>query len=136
MKSKYIIGTIAAIAFLSLAVFSFNSTKIVYADFQKASEIEETFKISGTWVKNQPAKYIADENKFYFVMQDDSSNIMQVVYNGSKPNNFDIATKVLITGKHQDGKFHATEIMTKCPSKYEAGYEDLNAQKSEDGIKL
>jgi len=41
------------------------------------------------------------------------------VLDGPKPNNFDIATSVVIKGKMTGDFFHATEILTKCPSKYE-----------------
>lgn len=130
MKSKYIIGISAAALFIALAIFSFNSTKIVYADFERAQNDGEVVKISGKWVKDQPSNFFPDRNEFHFTMIDDSSNVCEVIYKGAKPNNFDVAHKVLITGQYNSGKFHASEIMTKCPSKYEAGYEDMQAKSS------
>ena len=44
---------------------------------------------------------------------------MRVVYEGTIPNNFESATSVVVTGKYQNGYFHAKDILTKCPSKYE-----------------
>jgi cytochrome c-type biogenesis protein CcmE len=41
------------------------------------------------------------------------------VIDGGKPNNFDIATSIVVKGKYSGDYLHATEILTKCPSKYE-----------------
>lgn len=128
MKTKYIIGIAVGMLFVALAIYSFNSTKIVYSDFQKAEQNGEVVKISGIWVKDQPSNFNSKTNEFHFTMIDDSSNVCEVVYRGAKPNNFDVAHKVLLTGRYDKGKFHASEIMTKCPSKYEAGYEDMKSQ--------
>lgn len=53
---------------------------------------------------------------------------MRVVYKGTKPNNFEIATNVVVTGKFENGYFHATDVLTKCPSKYEG--QNLNTSGS------
>ena len=44
---------------------------------------------------------------------------MKVVFDGTIPNNFETATSVVVTGRYEDGYFHAKEILTKCPSKYQ-----------------
>jgi len=58
-------------------------------------------------------------------MKDDSNVEMKVVLDGAKPNNFEIATHVVAKGKCTDGYFHATEVLTKCPSKYEGQSQDM-----------
>jgi cytochrome c-type biogenesis protein CcmE len=45
--------------------------------------------------------------------------MMKVIYHGSIPNNFESSTNIVVTGKYSDGNFHATDILTKCPSKYQ-----------------
>ena len=52
-------------------------------------------------------------------MVDHLGNEMKVVYAGTIPNNFESSTSVVVTGKYQEGTFHAKDILTKCPSKYE-----------------
>ena len=52
-------------------------------------------------------------------MTDEKGNEMKVVYEGTIPNNFETAKSVVVTGKYTDGYFHAKDILTKCPSKYE-----------------
>jgi cytochrome c-type biogenesis protein CcmE len=59
-------------------------------------------------------------NTFSFYMKDDQQRIAKVVFAGAKPNNFDIATSVVAKGRFKNGDFHASEVLTKCPSKYEA----------------
>ena len=50
---------------------------------------------------------------------DDNGNEMKVIYEGTIPNNFESAQSVVVTGKYKEGYFHAKDILTKCPSKYE-----------------
>ena len=35
-----------------------------------------------------------------------------------KPGNFDQATEIVCKGQYKAGKFHASELLVKCPSKY------------------
>lgn len=120
MKSKYIFGGIIAGIFLLLMVYLLTQSNIQYEnDFTKVMSKDKTVKATGSWVKEK--SYVVDkENKtFSFYMADASGNQMKVVYHGAIPNNFESAVSVVVTGKYQNGYFHAKEILTKCPSKYE-----------------
>jgi cytochrome c-type biogenesis protein CcmE len=45
---------------------------------------------------------------------------MEVVYNGPKPDLLRDEAQAIITGKMgEDGKFIASELLLKCPTKYE-----------------
>jgi cytochrome c-type biogenesis protein CcmE len=44
---------------------------------------------------------------------------MPVVFQGVKPGNFDQAEKIVVIGRYQEGAFHASQILVKCPSKYD-----------------
>ena len=45
---------------------------------------------------------------------------LAVVYEGTRPSNFDDGVEVVVEGNYNStGIFHADEIITKCPSKYE-----------------
>lgn len=51
-----------------------------------------------------------------------------VRYNGPLPDTFEEGRDVVITGKlAADGTFQATEVLTKCGSRYEAAEEDFRA---------
>ena len=129
MKKRYIIGGIIAIAFMALAVFSLDMTE--YADIPSAVESGKRVQIICAWEKNKPFNYDYEKNFFTFYAQDKSEKsdeIVKVEYFGPKPPNFDIADRVVIKGHYRDGAFHAEEILTKCPSKYESQVDGLRAK--------
>jgi cytochrome c-type biogenesis protein CcmE len=53
-----------------------------------------------------------------FVLRDASGTTMPVVYQKSKPANFDQAKEIRVLGAYRDGAFQAGEMFLKCPSKY------------------
>ncbi|MFN3269669.1 MAG: cytochrome c maturation protein CcmE, partial [Candidatus Kapaibacteriota bacterium] len=65
-------------------------------------------------------------NLFEFYMKDKKGKVMLVRFNGPQPNNFTIAPEFVVKGTLQDTFFLASEIITKCPSKYEGEIEQLN----------
>ncbi len=125
MKAKYIITAIIALAFVALAYSAFDSSKIEYTDFTYAKKTGNTVQVTGSWDKSENYDYNAETNTFTFTMTDEKSNSSKVVYHGAKPNNFDIAPMVVIKGQFEDGIFMASSILTKCPSKYEADFEEI-----------
>ncbi|MDZ7766036.1 MAG: cytochrome c maturation protein CcmE [Melioribacteraceae bacterium] len=126
MKNKYIFGGGIIVVFLALMSYLFTQTNVSYEeDFAQIvnSSNDKTVKATGEWVKSE--KYQLDNKKkiFSFYMKDYNGNEMKVVYNGSMPNNFESSTSVVVTGKYQNGYFYATDILTKCPSKYEEQFD-------------
>jgi cytochrome c-type biogenesis protein CcmE len=128
MKKAYIIGAAIGLLFVCIAVFSFDSTKIEYADFLKAKSVGKTVQVIGSWSKDIPYSYNSEKNEFTFLMADEKGNKTKVVCDGAKPNNFDIAPMVVIKGKFKGDSFHATDILTKCPSKYEGQADELKGK--------
>ena len=64
-----------------------------------------------------------DDLKFAFQVADkDEQAKVQVIYTGIKPDSFKEGEGVVIEGTYdyQNRRIHATKLMTKCPSKYEA----------------
>lgn len=125
MNTKYIIGGIVAIAFIAIAYFSFDTTKIEYADFVNAKESGKIVQVIGSWDKSESYYYDKDKDEFIFKMIDENGNSSKVRVAGAKPNNFDVAPMVVIKGKFEGEKFHAKELLTKCPSKYEGQFDEL-----------
>ena len=120
MKNKYIFGGIIIAVFLVLMGYLFTQSNIEYVDdFNKVMSTEKVVKATGSWVKEKNY-HIDNQNKtFSFMMTDMNGNQMKVIYEGTIPNNFETAKSVVVTGKYQNGYFHAKDILTKCPSKYE-----------------
>jgi cytochrome c-type biogenesis protein CcmE len=120
MKRRYIIGTVLIVIFLVIAIFSLVKTDIEYADFTKAKEKGgRKVQVKGQWVREKASEYQADKNEFRFFMKDEKGEEVLVVFKGAKPNNFEVASHVIATGKFEEKTFYASEILTKCPSKYE-----------------
>jgi len=120
MKNKYIFGGIIIVVFLGIMGYLFTQSNIQYQDdFSKVMNTSKTVKATGIWVKEKNYNINRDNNTFTFYMADDNGNEMKVVFDGTIPNNFETATSVVVTGKYVNGYFHAKDILTKCPSKYE-----------------
>lgn len=120
MKNKYIFGGVIVAVFLFLMIYLLTQSNIQYeSDFAKVMTKDKTVKATGSWVKEKSYELNKENKTFTFFMADQSGNQMKVVYEGTIPNNFESAVSVVVTGKYQNGYFHAKDILTKCPSKYE-----------------
>lgn len=120
MKNKYIFGGTIIVVFLLLMGYLFTQSNIEYADdFNKVAATSKTVKATGSWVKEKKYEINKEEKTFSFYMADEQGNEMKVIYEGTIPNNFETATSIVVTGKYQNGYFHARDILTKCPSKYQ-----------------
>ncbi len=119
-RSKTITGILIIIVFLAIGFMSFMYSKIEYVNFSEAKNRLRTVEVKGQWVKGKESGFDAATNTFSFYMVDDFNQEMKVVLDGAKPNNFDVAEAVVAKGKMKDGYFHARDVLTKCPSKYEA----------------
>ncbi len=126
--NRYIIGGIIIIGFVWLAVSSFDASKIEYDGFSGAKLSGQTVQVIGTWIKDKEMNYDSKKNTFTFWMEDEQKNASMVIYDGAKPNNFEMAQSVVIKGKYEGEDFYASEILTKCPSKYEGTADELNRQ--------
>lgn len=120
MKNKYIFGGFIIVVFLGLMGYLFTQSNIKYeTNFNTVMKEDKTVKATGSWIKDKSYEIDRAHKTFTFYMKDESGNEMKVVYDGTIPNNFETAKSVVVTGKYQNGYFHAKDILTKCPSKYE-----------------
>lgn len=120
MKSKYLFGGAIIVIFLGLMAYLFTQSNIQYeSNFQKVMTKDRTVKATGSWVKDKNYEINKEKRTFSFYLQDENGTEMKVIYNGTIPNNFESARSVVVTGKYENGYFHAKDILTKCPSKYE-----------------
>lgn len=120
MKNKYIFGGVIVVVFLGLMMVLFTQSNIQYvSDFNQVMKNDKTVKATGSWVKEKNYQLDKQNQIFSFYIADEKGTEMRVVYKGSIPNNFESAKSVVVTGQYKDGYFHAKDILTKCPSKYE-----------------
>lgn len=119
MNVKIIVAAIAIVVGIVLGAVNFLESNVEYTDFATAERTQKKVQVKGEWVKDQESNFDSQKVKFSFYMKDDSNRIVKVVLDGAKPNNFELATSVVAKGKFVDNEFHATDVLTKCPSKYE-----------------
>jgi cytochrome c-type biogenesis protein CcmE len=54
-----------------------------------------------------------------FHLRDDNGREEAVAYRGAKPENMEHAESVVVIGRLEKGVFAASQLLVKCPSKYE-----------------
>lgn len=119
MKAKIIVAAVVIVAFIIFGAVSFMDSNVEYTDFSKAEKTSKKVQVKGAWVKEKETQFDAKVGQFVFYMIDDNNREVKVVLDGAKPNNFELATSIVAKGRYKDGYFHANELLTKCPSKYE-----------------
>jgi len=119
MNVKIIVAAVVIVAFIVFGAVSFMDSNVEYTDFAKAEKTSKKVQVKGAWVKEKETQFDAKAGQFIFYMIDDNNREAKVVLDGAKPNNFELATSVVVKGRYKDGCFHANELLTKCPSKYE-----------------
>jgi cytochrome c-type biogenesis protein CcmE len=119
MRKSAIIGLIT-IALCVGFLISLNAGTSNYSTFSEAAKDPREFHVMGYWEKAKGMYYDAqkDANHFAFYMKDEKGMVNKVVYNGTKPQDFERSEKLVLIGKMKDDTFYASKILMKCPSKY------------------
>jgi len=134
MKAKYIIGGIIIVLFVVWGASAFFKTTIQYVPIEQAIKSKKTVQVLGK-IDFDKVNYSVKDSRLEFAVYDseakDKSHAehMNVVYYGVVPGNFDQATSVVLKGKNEGGHFVASQILVKCPSKYQGengnNYQDV-----------
>jgi cytochrome c-type biogenesis protein CcmE len=119
MNIKIIIGGLVVLVGVMLGTINFLDSNVEYGDFADARRVQKKIQVKGEWVRDRESSFNTEKIQFTFYLKDDSGEISRVVLDGGRPNNFDLAASVVVKGKYAGDYFHATEVLTKCPSKYE-----------------
>ncbi len=116
----YIVAIIMIIA--SVVIFiSATGDVSSYSNFTEASSSKSSVKVVGELSKDKEIVYdpIVNPNYFSFTMKDNEGREEKVVLLQAKPKDFERAESIVLTGTfNNDQEFVATDIVTKCPSKY------------------
>lgn len=117
---------------IAIAAFIITSaTKDVstYATFEQAKNGKRV-KIVGELAKDQDIIYNpdVDSEAFTFYLEDDNSEVQKVKLLKAKPQDFERAESIVVTGAMKDDMFVADEILMKCPSKYKDEELSLKAE--------
>ena len=109
---------IAVIVGTFIATFTATTTSV---SFEEAfAEPGTEFKISGTLDTNYEIVYDPETNHnlTVFHMRDKSNQLQEVKLKQPKPQGLERSESVDLYGTVIDGEFYASEILLKCPSKY------------------
>ena len=119
MKKSSIIGIII-IAIAIGVIISTYADSSTYGTFSDAQKSESELHVVGKLEKGKDLIYNPkqDANYFAFYMKDNNGKECKVVFNGSKPQDFERSEQIVLTGKMVGTEFHASKILMKCPSKY------------------
>lgn len=121
MNAKTIIAAIIVVVFIVFGAYSFMDSNVEYVDVAKAMTTHKKVQLKGSWNRDKESSFDPKTSQFTFYLVDDNGQECKVVLEGAAPNNFEMATSVVAKGRFtEEGYFHATEVLTKCPSKYEA----------------
>jgi len=116
MKKSHIVGIIViVIAFAS--IMTSLSNNMSYANFSEAFN-NKGKKYTVVGKINLEKEITALPNSLSFFMLDEKGKEKMVTINQPKPQDFERAENITITGRAEEKNFHATSIQMKCPSKY------------------
>ncbi|NOZ62004.1 MAG: cytochrome c maturation protein CcmE [Calditrichaeota bacterium] len=124
MNRRILIGTIIVVMVVGYLFWSGMKDSAVY--FHTVGEFfdrQEELAGKGTRVNGDlvPDSIKFDAENLILTFQiTDGAKVLNVRYHGVAPDTFSEAVSVVVAGKYVDGVFQATQLMTKCPSKYEA----------------
>lgn len=122
MKKAYIIILIFIAAAVGIIISSYGKFS-TYETFRTAMQKpESTFHVVGQLdtTKQQIYDPIVNPNQFIFYAKDKDGNSHKVIFNGTKPQDFERAEQLVMVGKMDGEDFRCSSIQMKCPSKYEA----------------
>ncbi len=122
-KRFIFVGAIVLIAIAFVAYIGF--TKFATYDITVSQFVAQSGSYAGKQVRVVgevvPGSVNQDSQNFTlsFIMADGNTSL-PVVYQGVVPDTFKEGTDIVAEGKSdQQGVFHASQLITKCPSKYE-----------------
>ena len=120
MKTYHIILIVIIVIAIGVVISTFTDTS-TYTNFKEAGRYPgKEYHIIGKLVTEKPIVYDTkvNANQFSFFMRDDKGIEKQVIYAGSKPQDFEKSEQVVVMGKMEGETFKASSLLLKCPSKY------------------
>jgi len=119
MKKVYLLAACCLIVGALIIVSAAGETS-TYATFADAEQTESVVKVVGELDRERPIVYDpqVNPNYFSFYISDADGISRKVVLTQAKPQDFELSEQIVVTGRHQQGLFVASDVLLKCPSKY------------------
>ncbi|MBL4652547.1 MAG: cytochrome c maturation protein CcmE [Flavobacteriales bacterium] len=127
MKKTHIIAIVIIAAAIGVITTSLSNAS-TYGNFAEAFENPNSkIQIVGYFYKEKELVYEPeiDPNLMSFYMTDKEGKECKVVLNQSKPQDFERSEEIVLKGKVVGDEFHATDMLMKCPSKYNDGSQQV-----------
>jgi len=120
MKRSHIVLLLLIAACVATVISTFSSSSRSVGFSVAQADPGEEFKVSGTLVREEPVLYDPESNPnlTVFFMQDREGVIQRVELLQPKPTGLENSESVDVYGRFEGETFHATEMLMKCPSKY------------------
>jgi cytochrome c-type biogenesis protein CcmE len=120
MKKSHIIAILVAATGIGVLI-SASKDVTTYATFAQAAEHGDRVKLVGQLVREHPVEYDPEKDPNYlsFYLSDDVGAVKKVVLRAGKPQDFERSEQIVLTGAMKGDMFEATDMLLKCPSKYE-----------------
>jgi cytochrome c-type biogenesis protein CcmE len=130
MKKSHILA-ILVVAIAVGILISASKDVTTYANFAQATENGDRVKLVGQLVKDKPVEYNPEKDPNYlsFYLRDDAGDVRKVVLLAGKPQDFERSEQVVLTGQMQGDHFAASDMLLKCPSKYQDQEVYIRAEK-------
>jgi len=123
LRKKYLVGAVILVLAVGyLFYLSFSSSVSYYVTvsefYSKGTELYNTdVRVAGTI--SDPIDWNAEDVELSFTITEGGKN-MEVAYRGARPSGFKAGSSILVEGKYSpEGIFMASQLIMKCPSKYE-----------------
>jgi cytochrome c-type biogenesis protein CcmE len=119
MNAKVLLAVGLLAAAIVIGVTSFKQTMTPYIGFKEARTASGLVQVNGTLASKD---YVLKQEEQYlsFSLKDAKGDVMPVEYRGVIPGNFDQAVSIVAIGKFEGNHFEASQLLVKCPSKYQA----------------
>jgi cytochrome c-type biogenesis protein CcmE len=114
-----IVGVIAALVINSIGTSAAFYLTVDEVSTKKQQYVGKSLKMSGDIV-GETVKWDANKILLTFELEGKNGERIPVTYEGTKPDTLNDGWEAIVTGKlTKDGTFVATDLLVKCPSKYE-----------------
>ena len=118
MKNSQIAIIIAIAVLIGYTLVRLGNSS-TYSSFDEATaKIGEKTTVIGYLNLEESMDFNPKTVQFSFTAKDKNGNESRVIYNQPKPQDFERSEEITMTGYATDTAFIATDILMKCPSKY------------------
>ncbi len=127
MKKTHLIAIVIIAVAIGVITSSLSSAS-TYGNLAEAFENPDNkIQVVGYYNKEKGLTYEPeiDPNLMSFYMTDKEGRECKVVLNQSKPQDFERSEEIVLKGKAVGDEFHATDMLMKCPSKYNDGTQQV-----------